>query len=62
MKKLLFRGYSKLDDIIMYSKLKDLKEYISYEIDEIFISSYNIYRLFDKETIIACFLEGTSIE
>ena len=30
-----FRGYSKLDDIIMYSKLKDLREYVSDEIDEI---------------------------
>ena len=30
-----FRGYSNLDDIIMYSKLKDLREYVSDKIDEI---------------------------
>lgn len=57
-----FRGYSKLDDIIMYSKLKDLREYVSDEIDEILSSSYHIDRLFDKDTIIDYFLEGTSIE
>lgn len=57
-----FRGYSKLDDIIMYSNLKDLREYVSDEIDEILASSYHIDRLFDKDTIIDYFLEGTSIE
>ena len=57
-----FRGYSKLDDIIMYSKLKDLREYVSDEIDDILSSSYQIDRLFDKDTIIDYFLEGTSIE
>ena len=46
----------------MYSKLKDLREYVSDEIDEILSSSYQIDRLFDKETIIDYFLEGTSIE
>lgn len=56
------RGYSKLDDVIMYSKLKNLREYVSGEIDEILSSSYQIDRLFDKETIIDYFLEGTSIE
>lgn len=57
-----FSGYSKLDDIIMYSKLKDLREYVSDEIDGILSSSYQIDRLFDKDTIIDYFLEGTSIE
>lgn len=57
-----FRGYSKLDDIIMYSKLKDLREYVSDEIDGILSSSYQLARLFDKDTIIDYFLEGTSIE
>lgn len=57
-----FRGYSKLDDIIMYSKLKDLREYVSDEIDDILSSSYQLDRLFDKDTIIDYFLEGTSIE
>lgn len=56
-----FRGYSKLDDIIMYSKLKDLREYVSDEIDDILSSSYQLDRLFDKDTIIDYFLEGTSI-
>lgn len=59
---IVFRGYSKLDDIIMYSNLKDLREYVSDEIDEILSSSYHIDRLFDKDTIIDYFLEGTSIE
>lgn len=58
---IVFRGYSKLDDIIMYSKLKNLREYVSDEIDEILRSSYQIDRLFDKDTIIDYFLEGTSI-
>lgn len=57
-----FRGYSKLDDFIMYSNLKYLREYVSDEIDEILGSSYHIDRLFDKDTIIDYFLEGTSIE
>lgn len=57
-----FRGYSKLDDFIMYSNLKDLREYVSDEIDEILGSSYHIDILFDKDTIIDYFLEGTSIE
>lgn len=57
-----FRGYSKLDDIIMYSKLKDIREYVSDEIDDILSSSYQLDRLFDKDTIIDYFLEGTSIE
>ena len=57
-----FREYSKLDDIIMYSNLKDLRDYVSDEIDEILGSSYHIDRLFDKDTIIDYFLEGTSIE
>lgn len=57
-----FRGYSKLDDIIMYCNLKDLREYVRDEIDEILSSSYQLDRLFDKDTIIDYFLEGTSIE
>ena len=57
-----FRGYSTIDDIIMYSKIKDLREYVSYEIDDILSSSYQLDRLFDKDTIIDYFLEGTSIE
>lgn len=57
-----YRGYSKLDNIIMYCKLKDLREYVSDEISEILSCSYEIDRLFDKDTIIDYFLEGTSIE
>lgn len=57
-----YKGYSKLDDIIMYCKLKDLREYVSDEISEILSCSYEIDRLFDKDTIIDYFLEGTSIE
>ena len=56
------RGYSKFNDSIMYSKLKDLREYVSDEIDEILGLSYQIDRLFDNDTIIDYFLEGTSIE
>ncbi|WP_252231869.1 hypothetical protein [Clostridium sp. ZBS15] len=58
---IIFRGYSTIDDIIMYSKLKDLREYVSDEIDDILSSSYQLDRLFDKDTIIDYFLEGTSI-
>ena len=56
-----YKGYSKLDDIIMYSKLEDLREYVSDEIDGILSCSYEVDRLFDKDTIIDYFLEGTSI-
>lgn len=56
------RGYSKFNDSIMYSKLKDLREYVSDEIDEILGLSYQIDRLFDNDTIIDYFLEDTSIE
>lgn len=57
-----YRGYSKFDDIIMYSKLQDLREYVSDEIDGILSSPYEIDRLFDKDTIIDYFLEGVTIE
>ncbi|MGG7144772.1 hypothetical protein ACQPVP_15115 [Clostridium nigeriense] len=57
-----YRGYSKFDDIIMYSKLQDLREYVSDEIDGILSSPYEIDRLFDKDTIIDYFLEGITIE
>lgn len=57
-----FRGYSKLDDIIIYSKIKYLREYVSDEIDEILGSSYHIDRLYNKDIIIDYFLEVTSIE
>lgn len=57
-----YRGYSKLDDIIMYSELQDLREYVSDEIDGILSSAYQIDRLFDKDTIIDYFLEGITIE
>lgn len=57
-----YRGYSKFDDIIMYSKLQDLREYVSEEIDGILSSPYEIDRLFDKDTIIDYFLEGVTIE
>ncbi len=30
-----YKGYSKLDDIIMYFKLEDLREYVSDEIEGI---------------------------
>lgn len=57
-----YRGYSKFDDIIIYSKLQDLREYVSDEIDGILSSPYEIDRLFDKDTIIDYFLEGVTIE
>ncbi|WP_346962246.1 hypothetical protein [Clostridium sp.] len=57
-----YKGYSKLDDIIIYSKVEDLREYVSDEIEGILSCSYEIDRLFDKDTIIDYFLEGTSIE
>ncbi len=56
-----YKGYSKLDDIIMYSKLEDLREYVSDEIEGILSCSYEVDRLFDKDTIIDYFLEDTSI-
>lgn len=56
-----YKGYSKLDDVIMYSKLEDLREYVSDEIDGILSCSYEVDRLFDKDNIIDYFLEGTSI-
>lgn len=57
-----YKGYSRLDDIIMYSKLQDLREYVSDGIEGILSCSYEVDRLFDKDTIIDYFLEGTSIE
>lgn len=56
-----YKGYSKIDDIIMYSKLEDLREYVRDEIEGILSCSYEVDRLFDKDTIIDYFLEGTSI-
>ena len=53
-------GYTEIDEYLIYSKSKDLKDYTRDKLDDMLESSYDIDRLFDKDQIIDFWLEGTS--
>lgn len=45
-----YKEFSRLDDIIMYSRLEYLREYVNDEIEVILSCSYEVDRLFDKDS------------
>ena len=53
-------GYTEIDEYLIYSNSRDLKDYIRDKLDDMLESSYDIDRLFDKDQIIDFWLEGTS--
>ena len=53
-------GYTEIDEYLIYSNSKDLKDYTRDKLDDMLESSYDIDRLFDKDQIIDFWLEGTS--
>lgn len=50
------------EDAIVYSDEEKLREYVEDRIDDILHSSYEVDRLFEKETLIDYFIEGISVE
>lgn len=50
------------EDVIVYSDEDKLREYVEDKIDGILRSSYDVDRLFEKETLIDYFIEGVSVE
>lgn len=53
-------GYTEIDEYLIYSNSKDLKDYTRDKLDDMLESSYEIDRLFEKEQIIEIFLAGIS--
>ena len=53
-------GYTEVDEYLIYSNSKDLKDYTRDKLEDMLESSYDIDRLFEKEEIIDFWLEGTS--
>ena len=53
-------GYTEVDEYLIYSNSKYLKDYTRDKLEDILESSYEIDRLFDKDQIIDFWLEGTS--
>ena len=53
-------GYTEVDEYLIYSNSKDLKDYTRDKLDDMLDSNYEIDRLFDKEQIIDFWLEGIS--
>lgn len=53
-------GYTEVDEYLIYSNRKDLKDYTRHKLEDMLESSYEIDRLFDKDQIIDFWLEGTS--
>lgn len=57
-----YKGYYTDQDIIIYSKLEDIRDYVKDNIHDIMNNSYEIARLFDKDTLIDYLIDGKSIE
>lgn len=57
-----YKGYYTDQDIIIYSKLEDIRDYIKDNISDIMGNSYEVDRLFDKYTLIDYLIDGKSIE
>lgn len=57
-----YNGYYTDDDIIIYSKLEDIREYVKDNIHDILSNSYEVDRIFDKDTIIDYLIDGKSID
>ncbi|WP_160690088.1 hypothetical protein [Clostridium sp. C2-6-12] len=57
-----YKGYYTDQDIIIYSRLEDIRDYIKDNISDIMGNSYEVDRLFDKDTLIDYLIDGKSIE
>ena len=57
-----YNGYYSDGDIIIYSRLQDLEEYVKENIHDIMSNSYEVDRLFDKETLIDYLIDGKGVE
>ena len=57
---LLEYKHTEINEYLIYSNSKDLKDYTRDKLDDMLDSNYEIDRLFDKEQIIDFWLEGTS--
>lgn len=57
-----YNGYYTDEDIIIYSRLENIGEYVKDNIHDILSNSYEVDRIFDKETIIDYLIDGKSIE
>lgn len=57
-----YNGYYTDGDIIIYSRLENIREYVKDNIHDILSNSYEVDRIFDKETIIDYLIDGKSIE
>ena len=57
-----YNGYYSDTDIIIYSRLQDIEEYIKENIHDIMSNSYEVDRLFDKDTLIDYLIDGKGIE
>lgn len=57
-----YNGYYTDEDIIIYSRLEDIREYVKDNIHDILSNSYEVDRIFDKDTIIDYLIDGKSIE
>lgn len=55
-------GYYTDGDIIIYSRLQDIEEYVKENIHDIMSNSYEVDRLFDKETLIDYLIDGKGVE
>lgn len=57
-----YKGYYTDQDIIIYSRLEDIRDYVKDNINDIMSNSYEVDRLFDKDTLIDYLIDGKSIE
>ncbi|CAI3543068.1 MAG: hypothetical protein ACLUC0_06170 [Clostridium neonatale] len=57
-----YNDYYTDGDIIIYSRLEDIREYVKDNIHDILSNSYEVDRIFDKDTIIDYLIDGKSID
>lgn len=55
-------GYSEIMGVLIYKDLYDLRDFVLDQLEEKLTDSYEVDRLFDKDTIIDYFIEGTSLQ
>lgn len=57
-----YNDYYTDGDIIIYSRLEDIREYVKDNIHDILTNSYEVNRIFDKDTITDYLIDGKSID
>ena len=55
------KGFYNNDDFIIYSKLENIQEYVKDNIYDILSNSYEMDRIFDKDTIIDYLIDGKDL-